>query len=119
AGGQAAGAKPAPPCALVIFGAGGDLTNRLLLPALYNLSCWGLLPDRFAIIGIGRTERAVDQFRDEIVAAACKFTNGAADHKALQRITGHLAYLQGDVQDAATYRKLAEELGRQGETVGH
>ena len=51
------GAKAAPPCALVIFGAAGDMTKRLLLPALYNLRRSKLLPEDFAIIGVARTDR--------------------------------------------------------------
>ena len=47
----AGSARPADPCCLVIFGASGDLTQRLLAPALYNLAAGGLLPDAFAIIG--------------------------------------------------------------------
>lgn len=43
--------QPAGPCAFVIFGATGDLTKRLLIPALYNLLVNKLLPDRFAIVG--------------------------------------------------------------------
>ena len=41
------------PCVLVIFGASGDLTKRLLMPALYNLACDGLLPEQFALVGVG------------------------------------------------------------------
>ena len=45
-----------PPCALVIFGATGDLTKRLVVPALYNLSRSKVLPKQFALIGVaGRT----------------------------------------------------------------
>ena len=45
-------AKPAGPCAMVIFGAGGDLTKRLVVPALYNLTTSKLLPENFALIGV-------------------------------------------------------------------
>ncbi len=41
---KASGAKPADVCAMVIFGAAGDLTKRLIVPALYNLACAKLLP---------------------------------------------------------------------------
>ena len=44
--------RSADPCILVIFGASGDLTKRLLMPALFNLACDRLLPGRFAIVGI-------------------------------------------------------------------
>ena len=48
----------APSCAFVIFGAAGDLTRRLLVPALYNLRCARLLPENFALIGIARADVA-------------------------------------------------------------
>src|SRR5579862_5010542 len=53
---KAVTARAADPCCLVIFGASGDLTHRLLLPALYNLAATGLLPDAFALIGVARSE---------------------------------------------------------------
>jgi len=53
----------APPCAMVIFGASGDLTRRLLMPALYNLVRARRIPNNFAIIGVDRTEWAEDRFR--------------------------------------------------------
>lgn len=51
------------PCVMVIFGASGDLTKRLLVPALYNLACDGLLSDNFAVLGVGRSEITDTQFR--------------------------------------------------------
>ena len=57
---------PANPCILVIFGASGDLTKRLLMPAFYNLACDGLLPDQFAIVGIAATEMTTEGFRDRM-----------------------------------------------------
>ena len=51
--------SPPDPCAMVIFGAGGDLTKRLIIPALYNLTCAHLLPQEFAIIGFDRVDQAL------------------------------------------------------------
>ena len=48
--------SPAGPCVLVIFGASGDLTKRLLIPAIYHLKRSGLLPESFAIVGVARRE---------------------------------------------------------------
>ena len=48
---------------MLIFGASGDLTKRLLVPALYNLACDGLLSDNFAVLGVGRSEITDAQFR--------------------------------------------------------
>ena len=52
------------PCAVVIFGASGDLTKRKLVPALYALQTEGLLPPGFTVIGAGRTGMSDEEFRD-------------------------------------------------------
>ncbi len=64
------GARPAGPCAMVIFGAGGDLTKRLIIPALYNLTCAHLLPQEFAIIGFDRVDQTDEEWRNSL----CKMT---------------------------------------------
>src|SRR5437660_6072291 len=53
----------APPCAMVIFGAGGDLTKRLVAPALYNLVTARRLPDGFRLVGVDRGNRTVEDWR--------------------------------------------------------
>ena len=58
-------AKPADPCAMVIFGATGDLTKRLVMPALYNLSRTKMLPEHFALIGVARAEGTAESWRDQ------------------------------------------------------
>src|SRR4051812_23015737 len=57
------------PCILVIFGASGDLTKRKLFPALYSLAYRRLLPEKFAVVGIARTEESDDAFRERMEAA--------------------------------------------------
>ena len=61
--GQAA--HVASPGVLVILGASGDLTKRLLMPALYNLACDGLLPDDFAVVGMARGLMTTESFRGQ------------------------------------------------------
>jgi glucose-6-phosphate 1-dehydrogenase len=51
------------PCVMVIFGACGDVTKRLMVPAIYNLACDGLLPDEFAIVGADILDMDTEQFR--------------------------------------------------------
>ena len=63
---MAEGAAPPPACTLVIFGATGDLTHRLLMPALYNLGHWGLLPKDFSVIGVSRSEMSSEEFRRDL-----------------------------------------------------
>ena len=59
-------APPAPPNVMVIFGAGGDLTARKLVPSLFHLSAARLLPDSFAVLGLDRLEMDDDGFRTRI-----------------------------------------------------
>jgi glucose-6-phosphate 1-dehydrogenase len=103
-------AKPAPACALVIFGAAGDLTRRLLLPALYNLRRSGLLPQQFAIIGVARTALNDDAFRHDLESDLKTFATGEVDPKESAWFAERAYYLQGDFADAATYTKIAEKL---------
>src|SRR5262245_66048920 len=56
----------APPCAMVIFGAGGDLTKRLVTPALYNLVTAKRLPDGFRLVGVDRDLRTVEEWRKNL-----------------------------------------------------
>ncbi|MCX7868418.1 MAG: hypothetical protein N2322_00555, partial [Terrimicrobiaceae bacterium] len=66
-------ARPLPdPCALVIFGATGDLTRRKLVPALYNLAVEGLLPQALSVVGFARREKDDGMFRSELEEAARK-----------------------------------------------
>ena len=55
-----------PECAVVIFGANGDLTKRKLLPALYRLMYERRLAPGFAVIGVSRTPLSDDQFREKM-----------------------------------------------------
>ena len=55
----------AAPGVLVILGASGDLTKRLLMPALYNLACDGLLPAELAVIGMARRPLDTAAFREQ------------------------------------------------------
>lgn len=57
------------PCIMVIFGASGDLTKRLLVPALYNLACDGLLSENFAVLGTGRSKISNAAFRESMASA--------------------------------------------------
>src|SRR2546429_381115 len=60
----ATSARAADPCCFVIFGASGDLTHRLLIPALYNLPAGGLLPEGFSLIAVSRPKLSGDVFQN-------------------------------------------------------
>ncbi|MGA7787687.1 MAG: glucose-6-phosphate dehydrogenase [Xanthobacteraceae bacterium] len=105
-------ARPADPCCLVIFGASGDLTHRLLVPALYNLAVEGLLPEAFALIGVARSESSNEAFAADLAKSLPKFATRDIDQRAVKRVLGCVAYVQGGPDDDTTYQKIGRELSR-------
>jgi glucose-6-phosphate 1-dehydrogenase len=105
-------AAPAGPCCFAIFGASGDLTHRLLVPALYNLAAGGLLPDAFAIIGIARSEMSNDAFRSDLAQALRRFALRKVDEETADRLLACATYVNGDANDPSTYERLDRELAR-------
>ena len=104
----------ADPCALVIFGATGDLTKRLVVPALYNLSRTGMLPKNFALIGVARTEQTTEAWRDQlhetlesfVGAVAAEFDPDHIDEAAWNRLAATMTYVHGDMAKAELYATL-------------
>jgi glucose-6-phosphate 1-dehydrogenase len=100
--------KVAPPCVLVILGASGDLTKRLLIPTLYNLAADGLLSPRTAIVGMAREAVDTEVFRTRMSAAIREFnTRKTFDEKVWQPLVDNMHYFLGNLDDAAAYQKLA------------
>jgi glucose-6-phosphate 1-dehydrogenase len=114
----AAGAHPAPPATLVIFGAHGDLTKRLLMPSLYNLAGAGLLDDGFKVIGVDRVESDDQHWRDELTSTMQEFTHDKTaefyvekvDEKTWGWVTQRVTYLQADFSKPEDIAKLKERV---------
>jgi glucose-6-phosphate 1-dehydrogenase len=110
------GGRQAPPSTLVIFGAGGDLTRRLLMPALYNLAKAKLLPQQFALIAADRRPKPLAAFRDTLAEGVKSFisdtaSGGAAepfDPEIWDFIAQRIIHFAGDLTEPDTYRRLAE-----------
>jgi glucose-6-phosphate 1-dehydrogenase len=105
-------AAPADPCSIVIFGASGDLTHRLLTPALYNLAAGGLLPSGFSVVGVARGERSDDKFRAELAHSLHRFATSKVDEPIARKLLDGATYVEGDAEDPATYQKLGQVLAR-------
>jgi len=105
-------ARPAGPCCLVIFGASGDLTHRLLVPALYNLAAAGLLPQAFGLVGVARSPSSSEAFREDLANSLPQFAGRPIDQKVLKHVLDCVAYVQGDPDDDSTYAKIGHELAR-------
>ena len=72
-----------PPCAMVIFGASGDLTKRKLVPALYSLARDRLLPTAFSVVGVARRDIGDEGFRGQMREACDKFARRRPVEEAL------------------------------------
>lgn len=102
----------APPCAIVIFGATGDLTKRKLLPALYRLSVERLLPAEFAVIGVAREQKSDEEFRTQMRTAVSEQEEEELDEAVWQSFAPGLFYVPGDFSEPATFKQLGEALTR-------
>jgi glucose-6-phosphate 1-dehydrogenase len=98
------------PCTYVIFGATGNLSRNKLLPALYHLEQAGRLPERMTILAHGRREWSDEQWRLEVAQILAPQARKGLDEKIFARFSQRLSYLHGDLNDAATYRRLKEML---------
>ncbi len=100
------------PCAIVIFGATGDLTHRKLVPALYNIAADGELPPAVAVIGFARRPKTDDEFRKEMEEATKKFSRQTVRDEIWKGFAGALYYHQSEFGDEAGYKTLAERLDK-------
>lgn len=103
--------RAVPPCAMVIFGANGDLTKRKLLPALYRLAFDRRLPPGFSIVGNSRTEMSDLQFRERMREAVRQFLEDSPfEPQVWDDFAAGLFYEAGDIRDSALYQRLADRL---------
>jgi glucose-6-phosphate 1-dehydrogenase len=91
------------PTIIVIFGAGGDLTRRKLIPALYNLLLDRQLPERFAIVGVARKNMENDSFRQRLRQGIDQFSRrGVVDESIWNAFANSISYLSENLTDPAS-----------------
>ncbi|WP_052888065.1 glucose-6-phosphate dehydrogenase [Thermogemmatispora carboxidivorans] len=101
------------PCAMVIFGATGDLTHRKLLPALYNLALEHPLPSGFSVIGFARRPYTDEQFREQAFEAINEYSRQKPiNQQVWESFASGIFYLQSDFHNQAGYEKLNALLNR-------
>ncbi len=99
------------PTIIVIFGGSGDLNERKLTPAFYNLFLDKQMPEKFAIIGLGRTSFTDAKFRSMLAEGVNKFSRrGKIDKKEWENFAPNISYLQSDVFEQKDYQNLAKEI---------
>ena len=106
------------PCALVIFGASGDLTKRKLFPALYSLALRHLLPERFGIIGVARSEEGDDEFREAMKRAVQEFGRDAFEQETWDWLAERTRYIATDFADEEGQQLLVDALNDYDERYG-
>jgi len=94
------------PTSIVIFGASGDLTQRKLVPSLFNLYHKGRLPKQFRIIGYGGTPFTDDQFRTHLEEGMKQFAPFEFKAEEWTAFASNLVYQQGRYTDLADFKKL-------------
>jgi glucose-6-phosphate 1-dehydrogenase len=122
---RAEDAKAAPPCTMVIFGAAGDLTKRLVVPALYTLALAKQLADGFQLVGVDLAAQTTEGWRAGLTKTMNEFVAGGgsefqADHidqPAWRWLISRMSYVQGDLNDPGLYRRLGEHLAKRDEST--
>ena len=100
-----------PPCAIVIFGASGDLSKRKLLPSLYRLFFERRISSSFAVIGSSRTPMSDDAFREKMKESVSKFLEDAPfDEDVWRSFAQSLFYVPGDLSNPESYEDIKRKL---------
>src|SRR5579864_6444670 len=107
----AAPQRPAPPCALVIFGASGDLTHRKLIPAIFDLFQAGLLSKHSAVVGFSRSPLTDEDFRRTAREGLEHYGSAISEHQ-WDEFKSRLHYMSGQFDDPASYQMLRQRLER-------
>ncbi len=95
------------PTSIVIFGASGDLTQRKLVPSLFNLCRKGRMPKQFRIVGYGNTAFTDDQFRAHLEEGVKQFASFEFKEEEWDNFAPNLVYQQGRYTDLADFKNLA------------
>src|SRR3569623_1627587 len=111
----------APACAVVIFGASGDLAQRKLIPAIYEMARENLLNENTFIVGFARSPMTDEQYRKESEEAVRKYARTKpVDEGLLRKVIERMHYFQGaDYGSAEAHQKLAETVSKRDERYGN
>jgi glucose-6-phosphate 1-dehydrogenase len=106
------------PCALVIFGASGDLAHKKLMPALYALAFRRLLPERFAVVGVARSEGDDEAYRAEMQKAVQQHARDEFRDDVWSTLAANMRYVATDFADESGENRLFDVLHELDEQAG-
>ncbi len=107
---QRVSVRPGDSCAIVIFGAAGDLTKRLLVPSLYNLHASKLLPENFAVVGVTAANFSDEDFREKLTKDIQEFGRSPFQKELWDWFKPRIYYHSGDFLDPNLYKQLKDKL---------
>ncbi|HVV02584.1 MAG TPA: glucose-6-phosphate dehydrogenase [Puia sp.] len=109
-----------PPASIIfIFGGSGDLNFRKLSPALYNLAIDSWMPEKFAIIGIGRSQYNDEDYRKRLLDGIQQFSRRKGEPNGQwAEFSQHVSYLQMDAEKDGDYQKIADVVKKKEEEFG-
>ncbi len=93
----------------IIFGASGDLTRRKLILSLYSLYTQNMLPEKFIVLGVARTEYSNEEFRNLMINSIKEF-NVYGDNSKINEFAKHLFYQQIQYAEFDSYQKLKNRI---------
>jgi len=106
------GTRPVGPCVIIIFGITGDLTSRLLFPALYNLASSKLLPEEFAVAGFASSDLNEAQLRDKLAMGLRRAIGPEANPRIVEWLVSRVRFVQSDFQSPSGWQQLNDGLAR-------
>ena len=114
--------KTPEPCAIVIFGAFGDLTKRLVMPAIYNLGCENILPEKVAVIGVDLAEGDAEAWKKHLHDMLESFIGNSSsefdvDHieeDTWKKLADTMQYVRGDMTKPDLYKDIGAALEKAG-----
>ncbi|MBR1123082.1 glucose-6-phosphate dehydrogenase [Bradyrhizobium lablabi] len=104
--------KKPDPCSFVIFGVTGDLTHRLVIPALYNLAASNLLPDKFCLVGVARKGTTSEKLRADLMQGLRKFATRAVDEAIAKRLLDCVTAIEADPREPESFDTMRDQLDK-------
>jgi glucose-6-phosphate 1-dehydrogenase len=102
--------KKPDPCSFVIFGATGDLTHRLVIPALYNLAATDLLPEKLCVVGVARKGMSSDALRDNLMKGLRQFATRPVDDAIAKQLLECVTAIEADPSEPASFDRMRQQL---------
>ena len=97
-------------CSFIIFGVTGDLTHRLVIPALYNLAASDLLPDRICVVGVARRRMSNEELRNKLLEGLHRFATRPVDEAIAQRLLDCVTSIEADPSEPASFDAMRQRL---------